>query len=207
MMASGARGVLSGVIAGAGAWAAHTLSGGEVTPLAGLVALTLSVALGPLLLIPAAGRSTRERLRAVDPLRVAALMLLAQGVWHLVFMVSAGVGGATDSTAHGNGAASAHVTGTAAGTLATGPMLGAHLLITVIGVAAAVGLDRSLVKAVARLASTLLPRPLVRTWRPLTPTVPAPVLTDDLPPLQTARFLTVRVLRGPPLLAVSARRG
>ncbi len=198
MVASSARGVLSGVIAGAGAGAAHTLSGGVVTPLAGLVALTLSVALGPLL-----ARTSRGR--TVDPLRVAALMLLAQGVWHLVFMVSAAA--STGSAAHGHGAAATHVTGAAASTLATGFMLGAHLLIAAVGTAAAVGLDRSLVKAVARLASTLLPRPLVRTWRPLTPTVPAPVSTEDRPPLETARFLTVRVLRGPPVLAVPALRG
>ena len=94
MVASSARGVLSGVIAGAGAWAAHTLSGGEVTPLAGLVALTLSVALGPLL-----SRTSRDR--AVDPLRVAALMLLAQGVWHLVFMLSAGSAHWRDGTPTG----------------------------------------------------------------------------------------------------------
>ena len=92
MVASSARSVLSGVIAGAGAWAAHTLSGGEVTPLAGLLALTLSVALGPLLLAPAPGRST---VPGVDPLRAAALMLLAQVVWHLVFMVSGPGHGAT----------------------------------------------------------------------------------------------------------------
>ena len=86
-------------------------------------------------------------------------------------------------------------------------MLGAHLLIAAIGTAAAVGLDRALLKAAARVAATLLPRPLVRTWRPITPTTPAPVMTEDLTPLETARFLTVRVLRGPPVLAVSALRG
>lgn len=191
MTASSARGVLSGVIAGAGAWAAHTLSGGEVAPFAGLVALTLSVALGPVLV-----RTSRDR--AVDPLRVAALMLLAQGVWHVVFMISG-------ATAHGHGAAAAH--GAAPETLATGPMLGAHLLVAAIGTAAAVGLDRSLAKAAARVAATLLPRPLMRTWRPLTPATPAPVMAEDPTPLETARFLTVRVLRGPPSLAVSALRG
>ena len=197
MVASSARGVLSGVIAGGGAWAAHTLSGGEVTPLAGLVALTLSVALGPLL-----ARTSQDR--TVAPLRVGALMLLAQGVWHVVFMVSAGsaVGGAT---AHGHGTAA--TLDATADTLATGAMLGAHLVIAAIGTAAAVGLDRALLKAAARGAATLLPRPLVRTWRPVAPLTPAPVMTEDLTPLATARFLTVRVLRGPPPLAVSALRG
>ena len=48
-------------------------------------------------------------------------------------------------------------------------MLAAHLIVAVLGTAVAVGLDRSLVKAAARLAATLLPRPLVRAWRPVTP--------------------------------------
>ena len=204
MVASGARSVLTGVIAGAGAGVAHTLSGGEVTPAAGLIALTLSLALGPLLVRTSSGRT-------VDPLRVGAVMLLAQGVWHVVFMAGAGTSGAGHGAHHTTAqlASSAGTTGSAATApvLLTLAMLAAHLLVAALGTAVAVGLDRSLVRATARVAAALLPRPLVLTRRPATPAVPGPVITEALDLTATARLLVVRVLRGPPAPALSALPG
>jgi hypothetical protein len=211
MRGSAARGVLSGVVAGAGAWVAHTLSGGEVTPLAGLVAFALSVALGPVLLAPRTSprgrRAPSPRGRrapgtgrqhgapaaapmAADPLRVAALMLLAQGVWHLVFMVGAPAPGSASTSP--------------AGAEHTAVMLAAHAVAAVAALAVAVGLDRALVRAVLRLAATLLPRPVVEATPLPLPTRPAPARTAAPPPLTSARLLLTRVLRGPPAGVPSA---
>ena len=187
MRGSAARGVLSGVVAGAGAWVAHSVSGGEVTPLAGLVAFALSVALGPLLLAPSRTSSRApQRGAAVDPLRVAALTLLSQGVWHLVFMVGAPAP-APSGTEH------------------TVLMLAAHLVAAVAATGVAVGLDRALVQAAVRVAATLLPRPIVAVPALPVPTRPAPVRTSAPPPLTSARLLLTRVLRGPPAGALSVR--
>lgn len=188
MRGSAARGVLSGAVAGAGAWVAHTVSGGEVTPLAGLVAFALSVALGPLLLAPArtSHRSPERAAAPADPLRVAALMLLTQGVWHLVFMVGAAPVPATVPAA------------TPAGAEHTALMLAAHLIAAVAATVVAVRLDRELVQAAARVAVALLPRPVVDVTPLPVPNRPAPVRTAAPPPLTSARLLLTRVLRGPP---------
>ena len=220
MAASATRGVLSGVVAGAGAWVAHTVSGGAVAPLAGLVALVLSVALGPLLL------SAPGRVDPVGPRRTAGLMLLAQGVWHLVFLASG-----DPSHAHGAHAAAGHasalapaatthagmgpapatsVTSAAAdavGLAGSLPMLGTHLLIAAAATAVAVGLDRSVLRALARIAASLLPRPLTPRFALRAPATPAPVVAENPVLLATARFLVVRFLRGPPAATLSALRG
>ncbi len=208
MTGSAARGVLSGAVAGVGAWVAHSVSGGEVTPLAGLVAFVVSVALGPVLLAQggASSRAPSRRTpgtgtptsrvgpagpvapRTADPLRVAALTLLSQGVWHLVFMVGAPAP-ATTST----GADHAVL------------MLGAHLLAGVAATAVAVGLDRSLVQAAVRVAAALLPRPVVALAPILVPTRPAPVRSAAPAPLASARLLLTRVLRGPPARVLPVR--
>lgn len=193
------RGVLSGAVAGVGGWVAHASSGGAVTPAAGLVALGLSVLLGPL--VVSAGRAAscrtgprhgRAAALPVDPLRVAALALLAQVVWHTVFTVAAPDGVTTTGTAP---------------TAAHPPlvlMAATHLLAGLLATAVAVRLDRSLLDAVARLASVVLPRALVPALDLPRPTRPRPACAEAPRRLESARLLLTRVLRGPPAGASSA---
>lgn len=196
MRGSAARGVLSGAVAGVGAWVAHDLVGGEVTPLAGSLVLALSVALGPVLLVPsrtssrAPGCPARDA-TGVDPLRVAALALLSQGVWHLGFMLTAPPPGAALPTTAGPDHAVL--------------MLATHLLVAFVATTVAVGLDRALVRTAVRLAATLLPRPVVAVTTLPVPTRQAPVRAAVPPPLASARLLT-RALRGPPAGVRSASR-
>jgi hypothetical protein len=172
-----ARGALSGVIAGAGAWTAHALSGGDVAPLAGTAVLLASVAAGRFLAVGG------------DPRRTVALALGAQGLWHLVFMASTHAAGPAPGSSDGD---------------ATLTMLGAHGLVAALSAALAVGLDRALVSATARLAATLVPRLIVRVWRAVVVETPSPLSTEPVGPRPTAPFLVVRVLRGPPLPTTSA---
>ncbi|QIK67998.1 hypothetical protein G7072_18090 [Nocardioides sp. HDW12B] len=198
MRGSAARGVLSGAVAGAGAWVAHTVSGGEVTPTAGLVALALALALGPLLLAPSrtSPRSPERAAAPADPLRVAALMLATQGVWHLVFMVGAAPAAALPANTPA---------ATSAGPEHTALMLAAHLLVAFAATTVAVGLDQALVQAAVRVTAALLPRPVVDVTPLPVPNRPAPVRTAAPPPLTSARLLLTRVLRGPPTGALPVR--
>jgi hypothetical protein len=188
---SAARGVLSGAIAGAGACAAHVASGGDVTAVAGVLAFLLSIVLGHLLA------------RDGDTLRIAALALGAQSVWHLVFVVTAPVSPAVSGDPTGHGAPGAH----AADEVSVLTMLGAHLLMAALSAGVAIGLDRTLVGAALRVASALVPRPIIRSWQPVTPWTPAPVATEPCGLGDTATFLVVRVLRGPPPRTASAPCG
>jgi hypothetical protein len=181
------RGVLSGAIAGTGACAAHVVSGGDVTAVAGGLAFVLSLALGRLL---ASGG---------DPLRIAGLALGVQSVWHLVFVLTAPASTTASPAPTGHGAHADDV--------ATLTMLAAHLLMAALSAGVAIGLDRTLAGVAARVASALVPRPIVRSWRPATPWTPAPVATEPRGPGDTATFLVVRVLRGPPRRAASALCG
>lgn len=185
-----ARGVLSGAIAGAGAGAAHVASGGEVTAGAGAVAFALSLALGRLLA------------QGGDPLRIMGLAIGAQSVWHLVFVSTAPVSPAA-SGGHGAHSHGHH----AADEVSTLTMLGAHLLMAGLSTGVAIGLDRTLLDAGLRLASVLVPRAILRRWRPALPWKPAPVATETRALGRTTTFLVVRVLRGPPRRAASALTG
>jgi hypothetical protein len=188
MRASGSavRGALSGLIAGAGAWTAHALFGGVVAPLAGTVALVVSVGLGRL--VAADG----------DPRRVAALALAAQSLWHLVFMGST----------HLSPAAPAAPAGPAqpgdGAVLAMIAMLAAHLLVAAASAGLAIGLDRALVSAAVRIAASLVPRLVLRCRPAHLPWAPAPVMSEPVPPHRTDHFLVVRILRGPPRALASA---
>jgi hypothetical protein len=186
-----ARGVLSGAIAGAGAFAAHVVSGGDVTAVAGGLAFALSLALGRLL---ASGG---------DPLRIAGLALGAQSVWHLVFVVTTPVSPTASAAPTGHGAHAAH----GADDVSTLSMLAAHALTAALSAGVAIGLDRTLTGAALRVASALVPRPIIRSWQPGTPWTPAPVATEPRGLDDTATFHVVRVLRGPPPPTASAPCG
>lgn len=101
--ATALRGVLAGAVCAVGAMGAHVLGGGTVTPVAAVLATGVSVLLGPKVLA----------LR-VDVAHTFALSLIAQGVWHTLFMVG---GGPMSHRASATGMALQHLLATALATL------------------------------------------------------------------------------------------
>lgn len=146
---------------------AHVTAGGDVTALAALATLVLSVGLAPLLLD-----------RTVDPARTLALSLVAQVVWHAVFMASAG-----------HGAMAHHVD--------TTTMAVHHLVAAAVAAAVAAGCERTLADALDWLVGVAVPRPLRAAALPvrarLMPAYAALVRVPDRGPHDPAR-----PLRAPP---------
>lgn len=142
---------------------AHASAGGDVTALAALGTLVLSVGLAPLLLD-----------RSVDPARTLALSLVAQVVWHGAFMATAG-----------HGAMAHHVD--------TTTMAVHHLLAAAVAAAVAAGCERTLADALDWLVGVVVPRaarPVALPVRPrLLPAYAALLRVPDSGPHDPARPL------------------
>ncbi|MEQ6903364.1 hypothetical protein [Nocardioides sp. YIM 152588] len=138
----GGRGVAAGVVAAFGALVAHVASGGTVEVVPGLVALAVALPLG----------TAMTRRRVVDLRRLAVVAVAVQAAGHLTLMTKPAVASAEAPSGahalHAHGSGGIHPTA----------MVLLHLLVAVVTVAVAAGLDRAILVLVGELVARWLPR-------------------------------------------------
>ncbi|WP_370246578.1 hypothetical protein [Nocardioides sp.] len=143
------RAVVVGTVCGGGAMVAHGLAGGSAMPPTLLLVLPVSILIAAALLR-----------RRPGPLPLAATALLAQLAWHCLWL---SLGAGAPDVAGGEHAVHG---GTAPA------MLTAHLLVALLCTALGCGVERALLRVLARRVDDVLTR-MVAIWAAHGPRVPA----------------------------------
>lgn len=185
--ARGLRGVLVGLLGGAGAYAAHQLAGGHAAGTVGVIVTLLAVGIGVAM--------SRRQIGLVAALGLA---LGAQGVSHLLMTGSGssammmGQPGSVDHVHHAHEMLGARASGSGLS------MLLAHAAVALVTALAIRGADRAVLDVLRTLVGWFLPR----TWLPVAPLARArfPHVTDARLLPHALRVVTPLSRRGPPVL-------